>query len=245
MTDQQCLSSKIGFRYKSNAGTVTITARSTVNTSIYGSQTITISALAPTVTEVNITSSNDDIESGRTRTLTATVAGQNNPAQTVTWSVAAGTGTATISGNTLTAGNAGTVTITARSTVNTSIYGSQTIRVVNPRHVGTYNIDRVIVRVWNVNRWDEQTHTSGAVFNAARNDFGSRVVVTTTQITFNGTSPLNNTRNYTMSGSTLNTNLASAFRINFVAAIPRDRIEIVHTTVVSGRNHTVTVRYLK
>ena len=234
-----------------NAGIIIVIATSTVNPNIHATQVVTVTPATPTqpdqpaITDVTITSLNT-VTIGSGRTLTATVTGEDNPVQTVTWSAINGTGSATLSGNVLTGVSAGTVTVTATSTVNPNIYATQVITVTNPRHVGTYNINRVVIRVWVVNRWEETTHTSGSVFNSARTEFGARVVVTATHITFNGASPLNNTRSYTLSGGNFNTSpsLPSAFRVRFIAASPRDMIEITHTTRIGGRDHTVTVRFL-
>lgn len=87
-----------------------------------------------TVTGVTVTAADDvtTVEAGGTLNLTATVAGTNNPAQTVTWSIKSGaTATeATISNGVFSAGNvAGSVTVVATSTADTSKSGEITITV--------------------------------------------------------------------------------------------------------------------
>lgn len=96
-----------------------------------------------TVTGVTVTAADDvtTVEAGGTLNLTATVAGTNNPAQTVTWSIKSGaTATeATISNGVFSAGNvAGSVTVVATSTADTSKSGEITITVTaSSQSVGT------------------------------------------------------------------------------------------------------------
>ncbi|MGN1372722.1 MAG: Ig-like domain-containing protein, partial [Candidatus Coproplasma sp.] len=88
----------------------------------------------PTVTDVTVTAAGNatTVAIGGTLQLSAAVAGENNPAQTVTWSIKSATATgATVStSGLLSAGTvAGTVTVVATSTVNTSKSGEITITV--------------------------------------------------------------------------------------------------------------------
>lgn len=88
-----------------------------------------------TVTSVNVTAAGNatTVANGGTVQLTATVIGENNPAQTVTWTIKSGataTGATVSSTGSLSAGTvAGTVTVVATSTVDTSKSGELTITV--------------------------------------------------------------------------------------------------------------------
>lgn len=80
------------------------------------------------VTGVSI-SGNSTVQMGSTITLTASVS-PNTVAQTVTWAVLAGSGTATISsGGVLSPTSAGTVTVRATSTVDTTKYATKTVTI--------------------------------------------------------------------------------------------------------------------
>ena len=95
----------------------------------------------PTATVTGVTVAVKDnaaaeVKVGETLELTATVTGTNNPAQTVTWSTS-DPSVATVNAGVVTGVKAGTVTITATSTVDTSKKGEKTITVkadtpVNP-----------------------------------------------------------------------------------------------------------------
>ena len=87
-------------------------------------------APSPTVTGVTVSPSSPSVAGGASQTFTATVAGTNSPAQTVTWTASAGSIT---SGGVFTApastASAQTITITARSTVDTTKTGAATVTV--------------------------------------------------------------------------------------------------------------------
>ncbi len=112
----------------------TITATSTVNTGQSASITVTVSAA--TVNSVTITGGNRDLSIATgTLQLAATVAGTNNPAQTVTWTSAT-PAVATVDANGLVtvasgASAGGTTDITATSTVDTGVSGSITVTLTN------------------------------------------------------------------------------------------------------------------
>jgi hypothetical protein len=120
-------------------GSVAITACSTVNTSVCGNATITVSNTAPTVTLVTVTPSNASYIVGQTPvTYTAFAQGSNNPPQTFAWSTASG------NANVVSVGAAsGVVTIVAPGTevikacwvngaVTTTVCGSSAVTVQAP-----------------------------------------------------------------------------------------------------------------
>ena len=101
--------------------------------SISYSYTESGSGSTPTVSSVTVTPSTLSLDtySDPTGNLSATVSGDNSPAQTVTWS-SLNTSVATVSSTgVVTAVSAGTATIKATSTVDTSKYGTCTVTVTN------------------------------------------------------------------------------------------------------------------
>jgi hypothetical protein len=118
------------------AGTLTVTATSTVDTGKSGTATVTVPAgqsPAPTVAGVTVSPATAEVAKGGTQQFSAAVTGTNNPAQTVTWSVAGGgTGTGISAAGLLTVAadeNAASLTVTATSTVDTSKSGTATVTV--------------------------------------------------------------------------------------------------------------------
>jgi hypothetical protein len=97
---------------------------------------------APTVTGVTITPVSASLEKGATLAFTATVAGEHDPSQSVTWAVTGGKSTATkFNGATLTVGSdetAGSLTVTATSTADTGKSGTTTVAVKNPLFNAVY-----------------------------------------------------------------------------------------------------------
>ena len=90
----------------------------------------------PTVTGVTVTPANVEVFIGTEQQFTATVTGTNNPQQTVTWSVEGNqhSGTTISSAGLLsvhTDEDLGTITVRARSTLNTAISGTTTVTVTN------------------------------------------------------------------------------------------------------------------
>lgn len=85
---------------------------------------------SPTVTSVTVSPSAPSVAGGASQTFTATVTGTNSPAQTVTWTASAGSIT---SGGVFTApastASSQSITITARSTVDTTKTGAATVTV--------------------------------------------------------------------------------------------------------------------
>jgi len=121
------------------ATTLTVRATSTHDNSKYGEATVTIiSQSQPTVTSVTVSPETAEITKGRQQLqFTATVAGANNPPQTVTWTVNGNTN----SGTTINANGqltvsmnetAITLTVRATSTYDNSKYGEATVTVISP-----------------------------------------------------------------------------------------------------------------
>ena len=119
-----------------NLASLTIRATSTFDPSRNGTATVTV--LLPTVTGVTVTPSTAEVERNATRTFAATVAGANNPPQTVTWSIdQAGRHAQTTinSGGVLTvaaAENLTTLTVRATSTLDTARSGTAIVTVPLP-----------------------------------------------------------------------------------------------------------------
>ena len=117
-------------------GSVTVRATSTLNTSRSGTAVVTVTALPPTVTGVAVSPAATTVEQGSTQQFTSSVAGTNNPPQTVTWAVTGGTAGTSITANGLltvsTSQAAGTLTVTATSTLDTSRSGTAAVTVPPP-----------------------------------------------------------------------------------------------------------------
>jgi uncharacterized repeat protein (TIGR02543 family) len=102
-----------------------------------------------TVTSVTVSPATVAVEKGTTQQFDATVAGTNNPAQTVTWTVEGGTGTTDISTSGLLTVNASetatTLTVRATSTVDDTKSGTATVTVTTapPVHIPVTNITGV------------------------------------------------------------------------------------------------------
>jgi hypothetical protein len=116
------------------AATLTVRATSTVDTTKSGTATVTVSSTASvTVTAVTVTPATATVTKGESQTFTAAVTGENNPAQTVTWSVeGGGTGTSITTAGVLTVAageTAATLTVRAASTVDTTKSGTATVTV--------------------------------------------------------------------------------------------------------------------
>jgi hypothetical protein len=113
---------------------IEVKATSTVDNSKSGTKTVTITGTV-TVSGVTVTAAADSVAKGGTVQFSAAVAGTNNPAQTVTWSiVTTGTasGTAIDSAGLLTVAAAETTTsieVKATSTVDTSKSGIKTVTI--------------------------------------------------------------------------------------------------------------------
>jgi hypothetical protein len=117
-------------------GTLTVTATSTVDKTKSGTMDVTVyeEGKVPTVTSVTVSPATASVAKGGTATFTATVTGDNSPAQTVTWSVSGDSGT-TISavGSLSVVANesAATLTVTATSTVDTTKSGTAAVTVTD------------------------------------------------------------------------------------------------------------------
>jgi len=97
---------------------------------------IAAQAPTPTVTSVTVSPATKTLLKSETQQFTATVAGTNSPAQTVSWTVTGGgTGTAIDANGLLTVSSnqaAATLTVKATSTINTNISGTATVTVPAP-----------------------------------------------------------------------------------------------------------------
>ena len=77
-----------------------------------------------------------DLNGTTSATLKATVNGENNPSQTVTWSVVSGGSYVSISSGVVTAKKVGTAVVRATSTIDNTKYGNCTVKVVDSTPVG-------------------------------------------------------------------------------------------------------------
>ncbi len=112
-------------------GTVTVTVTSSGDTNYYGaniSQLITMNKATPTLT---ITSSNSTIVDA-SLTATATTSATDGRGGVITYSIVAGSGSATINSSTglIHAINAGTITLTAISSGDTDYYSASTSQLI-------------------------------------------------------------------------------------------------------------------
>ena len=116
------------------ATTLTVMAKSSVDSSKSGTAAVTVTSPEVTVTNVDITPNMVSIAKGSTYTFSAAVTGANNPSQAVSWAVSGGNKPGTIisssgvlaiaSGET-----AATLTVTATSAVDSTKSGTATVTV--------------------------------------------------------------------------------------------------------------------
>ena len=128
------------------ATTLTVRATSTVDSTMSGTATVTVTLTPPTVTSVTVNPQTANVQQGNTQDFTATVAGTNNPEQTVTWTVEGGVAGTTISSDgvlTVAADEtATTLTVKAISTVDSTMSGTATVTVtLAPPTVTSVTID--------------------------------------------------------------------------------------------------------
>ncbi|MCU1304669.1 MAG: hypothetical protein JWQ87_4953 [Candidatus Sulfotelmatobacter sp.] len=109
------------------AGTVTVTATSTQDTTKSGMAPVTVQSASTTITSVAASCSPSTIGTGATSQCGATVQGTGSYSSAVTWS--AGEGTVNPSGLFTAPATAGSVTVTATSAQDTSQSGAATVTV--------------------------------------------------------------------------------------------------------------------
>ncbi|MGB8452814.1 MAG: S-layer homology domain-containing protein [Anaerocolumna sp.] len=120
--------------------TLTVSAVSTVDSSQSAMAAVTVTSTSlPTaaVSYVVVSAASNSVQTGKTKTFTAAVAGTNNPSQEVTWSVSGNNSANTVISNTgvLTVGadeTAASLTVTATSTQDNTKSGTATIVMVYP-----------------------------------------------------------------------------------------------------------------
>jgi|GEM_PF-4996747 len=132
----------VSITYNQPLGTLILTATSVANPSVSGFATITVTAMPPVATTVNVTPVAQNIQQGQSHQFVAAVLDQLGTSyanQGVTWALTAGTvapgvGTSQINGNVSVANDQalGTIIITATSVANPSISASATITVTQP-----------------------------------------------------------------------------------------------------------------
>ena len=121
------------------AATLTIIATSVDDTSVSGTAVVTITepAAEPTVTGVTVTPAAADVAKGATQSFSAAVAGENEPGQSVTWSIdeTVAEGTSISAEGVLTVAEeetAAMLTIRATSDADDSKSGTATVTVTDP-----------------------------------------------------------------------------------------------------------------
>jgi hypothetical protein len=138
-----------GLVIASDNGSVTVRATAGDGSEIYGALVITISDQVIPVTGITVTGEGDVsliTMNGGTLQLNAEVLPSNAANKTVTWSVANGTGQATISSSGMvTALSDGTVTAKATAVDGSGVYGTLTITISNQVISSTVNSPPVIV----------------------------------------------------------------------------------------------------
>ena len=132
-TGSATISPSTGILTGGTAGTVTVCATANDGSGVSGCTTITITATSVPVTGITVQGQGgaSNVLSGANLQMVATVTPANASNPTVTWSVTAGTGTATINPSTgvLTGGNPGTVTVCATANDGSAVSGCTTITV--------------------------------------------------------------------------------------------------------------------
>ena len=128
---------------KETAKNLTVMAKSTFDDTKSGTAAVTV--LHPTVTSVTVSPATTNVNKGETQQFTATVTGTNSPEQTVTWTVSGGgTGTSINANNgllTVAFGEtAGSLTVKATSTLDTTKSGTAAITVKTPPLTGSVSI---------------------------------------------------------------------------------------------------------
>lgn len=140
-----------------------VVIESNANSSIYASVyvTVTSSGGAPTVSSVTVAPSTLTLTVSNTGNLSATVNGDNNPSQTVSWS-SSNTSVATVSAlGVVTAVATGTATITATSQQDSSMSGTCTVTVEAAPASQTLTITRSsITSSGNYGSWSTWTATT-------------------------------------------------------------------------------------
>ena len=116
------------------AASFTVKATSVANSAVSDTVTVTVGEPAATVVSVAVTPDTASIAKGGTQQFDVTVEGENNPAQTVTWSVNSTLSSISTDGLlTVAAGEtAATLTVTATSTVDETKSGTATVTVTAP-----------------------------------------------------------------------------------------------------------------
>ena len=140
-------------------------------TSAATSAVLAANAAAPTVTGVTVTPATISVVKGGTQTFTAAVTGENNPAQTVIWSVDTphtnGTAITTAGILTVAAGEtATTLTVRAVSTVDTTKSGTAAVTVSSTASV-TVNAVTVTPATATVAKGGNQTFTAAVTGNGS------------------------------------------------------------------------------
>ena len=112
---------------------LTITATSSAKHSKSGTATVTVNNPSPTVTSVTVTPNTASVNAGNKQQFSATVNGENNPSQSVNWSITGSEENTTISQDGLLTvasdEKATTITVKATSTVDDSKNGTATVTV--------------------------------------------------------------------------------------------------------------------
>jgi len=115
---------------------LTVRATSTFNTSRYNTATVTVTNPVATVTSVVVSPDSVSVTKGTTKQFTATVSGDNNPPQTVIWTVQnAHTGTSISTSGLLTIAtneSSTSLVVRATSTHDNSKFGTATVTVLDP-----------------------------------------------------------------------------------------------------------------
>lgn len=180
----------------SSAQTITITARSTFDTTKTGTATVTLAAAAPTASTVTGVTVSPGTATGST-TFSAVVVGTNSPSQAVTWTASAGAISSTGAFTAPAAASAvQSITITARSVQDATKSGTATVTIaattVPPDSTSPATFMRSVSRTVNISEVPGVFDQDGRFWNLAnpKKPTGSIDPNSTVDITFNWTALL-------------------------------------------------------
>jgi hypothetical protein len=129
------------------AGTANFTVKAANGVSPDATKALSIATdpAPPTVSSVTVSPVAIEVQQGGTQQFAATVAGTNNPPQTVTWSVTNGTGSTNIGASGLLTVDAAqttasALTVRATSTIDNTKYGEATVTVTNTPPTPVYTV---------------------------------------------------------------------------------------------------------
>jgi hypothetical protein len=192
-----------------DAETLTVLASSTLDFSKYGIATVTVTGAKITVSGVTVNPLSITVDKGERQAFSATVIGENDPAQTVTWTVEGGESNRTgINSSGIlyadTDESATTLTVKATSTVDTTKSGTATVTIRTPPLTGVvyitgaarvgYTLTANTDNLYGIGTIEYQWKSSGTDIDDANersyelvgDDQGKNITVTVTRAGYDG-----------------------------------------------------------